>query len=71
MTQFAMGGGMQEYTTHFIKKALFDPPIGKVYSAPEYSDADLDWADKQNLNKKRPMYPSTGYNSSATNIYCP
>jgi|688.fasta_scaffold174523_1 muramoyltetrapeptide carboxypeptidase LdcA involved in peptidoglycan recycling len=61
MTQFAMGGGMQEYTIHAIRKALFDPPIGKIYSAPEYSDVDLDWADKQNLNKKRPMYPSNGW----------
>lgn len=61
MTQFAMGGGMQEYTTHSIEKALFNPQIGAVYPAPEYSDADLDWADKQNLSKKRPMYPSQGW----------
>lgn len=61
MTQFAMGGGMQEYTINSMKKAIFDPPIGQVYAATEYSDADLDWADKQNLNKKRPMYPSKGW----------
>ncbi len=61
MTQFAMGGGMQEYTIQFIKKALFDPFIGKVFSAPEYSDADLDWADEKNLEKKRPSYPSSGW----------
>lgn len=61
MTQFAMGGGMQEYTAHWIKKALFNPLIGIVYSALEYSDADLDWADKQNLSKKRPTYPSQGW----------
>lgn len=58
MTQFAMGGGMQEYTINGIKKALFNPPIGKIFAAPEWSDADLDWGDPQNLNKKRPMYPS-------------
>lgn len=61
MTQFAMGGGMQEYTINWIKKALFSPPIGEVFSAPEWSDADLDWGDPQNLNKKRPMYPSEGW----------
>jgi muramoyltetrapeptide carboxypeptidase LdcA involved in peptidoglycan recycling len=61
MTQFAMGGGMQDYTINSMKKALFDPPIGKVYPAPEYSDADLDWADKENLSKKRPMYQSDGW----------
>lgn len=61
MTQFAMAGGMHEYTIHAIKKALFGPSIGEVHAAPEWSDADLDWADPQNLNKKRPMYASTGW----------
>jgi muramoyltetrapeptide carboxypeptidase LdcA involved in peptidoglycan recycling len=61
MTQFAMGGGMQEYTINSIKKAIFSPSIGQINAAPEYSDADLDWADKQNLSKKRPMSSSTGW----------
>jgi muramoyltetrapeptide carboxypeptidase LdcA involved in peptidoglycan recycling len=61
MTQFAMGGGMQEYTINSIKKALFNPPIGLVSAASDYSDEDLDWADKQNLNKKRRMYASQGW----------
>lgn len=61
MTQFAMGGGMQEYTIRSIKKALFERPIGQVFPAPEYSDADLDWADKENLSKKRPLYKSEGW----------
>lgn len=55
MTQFAMGGGMQEYTISSIKKALFDPSIGEISAASEWSDADLDWADHQNLDRKRPM----------------
>jgi muramoyltetrapeptide carboxypeptidase LdcA involved in peptidoglycan recycling len=61
MTQFAMGGGMQDYTINSIKKALIEPPIGHVSTASEYSDADIDWADESNLNKKRPMYPSEGW----------
>ncbi|MBS0625176.1 MAG: LD-carboxypeptidase [Verrucomicrobia bacterium] len=61
MTQFAMGGGMQEYTVNSIRKAIFEPFIGQVFAASEYSDADLDWGDKQNLSKKRPMYPSQGW----------
>lgn len=61
MTQFAMGGGMQEYTVQSIKKALFHPPIGKVSPSQQYSDADLDWADRGNLHKERPMYASTGW----------
>jgi muramoyltetrapeptide carboxypeptidase LdcA involved in peptidoglycan recycling len=62
MTQFAMGGGMHEYTIDSIRRAIFTARIGEVAPAPEYSDADLDWADKQNLDKKRPMYPSQGWN---------
>ncbi|HEV8052852.1 MAG TPA: S66 peptidase family protein [Parachlamydiaceae bacterium] len=58
MTQFAMGGGMQDYTIDSIRRAIFTPPIGQITAAPEYSDADLDWADKQNLDRKRPMYLS-------------
>ncbi len=30
-------------------------------AAPEYSDVDLDWADKNNLSKKRPIYPCRGW----------
>jgi len=61
MTQFAMGGGMQQYTIHSIRKALFDSHIGEVQPALEYSDADLDWGEKANLSKKRPMYPCSGW----------
>lgn len=61
MTQFAMGDGMQEYTMQSIVKALFHPPLGKVFPSSEYSDADLDWADKNNLSQKRPMYPNEGW----------
>lgn len=61
MTQFAMGGGMHEYTINSLKKTLFGPSIGEVHPAPEWSDADLDWADPQNLTKKRPMYKSEGW----------
>lgn len=61
MTQFAMGGGMHDYTINWIKKALFSTPIGEIYAAPEWSDVDLDWGDPQNLSKKRPMYPSEGW----------
>ena len=61
MTQFAMGGGMDPYTMDSIQKALFHPPVGNVHAAKEYSDADLDWANRENLHKKRPLYPSSGW----------
>lgn len=61
MTQFAMGGSMQEYTIQSIKKTFFHPSMGKVQPSPQYSDADLDWSDQDNLSKNRPMYPSEGW----------
>jgi len=61
MTQFAMGGGMQDYTIDSIVRAVFDPPIGQIAAAVEYSDVDLDWADKENLDKPRLLYPSEGW----------
>lgn len=61
MTQFAMGGGMHDYTVNSIRRALFSPQIGQINAASEYSDADLDWAIRKNLEKKHPMYPSHGW----------
>jgi len=61
MTQFAMGGGMHEYTIDSIKSTLFNPPIGQITASVEYSDVDLDWAEEENLDRKRPMYPSQGW----------
>lgn len=61
MTQFAMGGGMHEYTANAIDKALFASSIGEVQAASEWSDADLDWANPENLSIKRPAYPSNGW----------
>lgn len=61
MTQFAMGGGMHDYTIESLRNALFQLPVGEVTPPPFYSDADLDWADKSNLTKKRPHYPNPGW----------
>ncbi len=61
MTQFAMGGGMQNYTIDSIRKNIFNPPVGSITAASAYSDADLDWDDKQNLDRKPLMYPSQGW----------
>jgi muramoyltetrapeptide carboxypeptidase LdcA involved in peptidoglycan recycling len=61
MTQFAMGGGMHDYTVDAIQKALFSPSVGEVHAAPAWTDVDLEWADRQNLNIKRPMTGSEGW----------
>lgn len=61
MNQFAMGGEMDEYTIHSIRKALFNPTISELHASTEWSDADLDWSDRQNLSRKRPRYDSEGW----------
>jgi muramoyltetrapeptide carboxypeptidase LdcA involved in peptidoglycan recycling len=61
MSQFAYPGEIQAYTSHSITKALFRPSLGLIQPAHEYTDADLDWSDKQNLNKAKTMYPSEGW----------
>src|SRR5579872_1575196 len=61
MSQFAYPGEMQAYTRDSITKALFNASIGSIQSALEYTDADLDWSDKQNLTKTKTMYPCEGW----------
>ena len=61
MIQFAMGGGMHDYTKKFITNALFEDSIGEIYAAPDWSDVDLEWADKKNLEIKKPLFKSEGW----------
>lgn len=61
MSQFAMGGGIHDYTMQSIKKAVFETIIGQVNAASEYTDVDLDWAEKKNVAIKRPMIPNGGW----------
>lgn len=61
MTQFAMGGEMDPYTIESLQKGLFSPTIGHVTACNVWSDIDLDWANRENLSKKRGRYPSTGW----------
>jgi muramoyltetrapeptide carboxypeptidase LdcA involved in peptidoglycan recycling len=61
MNQFARGKEMDPYTIEYLKKALFDLSIGHIHAAPYWSDADLNWADSQNLSKKRPQQTGEGW----------
>ncbi len=58
MSQLAMQGGMHEYTKNYLRKVLFEPKIGEIVNSPEWTDFDLDWADKASLTKIRPMEKS-------------
>lgn len=61
MNQFAMQGQMQDFTVHYLKKALFDTQIGEIHASTEWTDYDLNWDDPHNLTKTRPLYPSEGW----------
>ncbi len=61
MSQLAMQGCMHEYTKKYVKKVLFELSIGQIDNSPEWTDFDLDWADKTNLTKTRPMEKSPGW----------
>lgn len=60
-TQFAMQGGMDEFTIEYIKHALFDEGEFELRSSPIYNDQGLTWNDPENLNKKREYWPNDGW----------
>ena len=61
LSTFGMQHSMHDYTIDYIHKALFERSIGEIYPATEWTDADLDWAEPQNLLKERPMYKGNGW----------
>jgi muramoyltetrapeptide carboxypeptidase LdcA involved in peptidoglycan recycling len=60
MNQFGMSVAMFDLTVEFIRHALFDSGEFEITAASQYSDEDLDWADKSNLQKPRRMEPNGG-----------
>lgn len=61
MCQFAMQNEMHAYTVDYLKRVLFHGKIGQVKPSSDYTDADLEWSNPSNLTKKRPLYPSEGW----------
>lgn len=61
MSQLAMQGGMHDYTKDSMKRAVFDHAIGEVFDSPIWTDVDLDWSQKENLTKVRPLEKSPGW----------
>lgn len=61
MSQLAMQHEMHEFTKKYIQRALFDSTIGEISNSSQWTDNDLDWADKTNLTKIRPMEKSPGW----------
>lgn len=71
-TQFAEQGKIHEYTLKYLKLALFEEGEVELEASKEYNDVDLDWNNKENLNKKRAYEPNEGWvwdgNKSAKGI---
>jgi muramoyltetrapeptide carboxypeptidase LdcA involved in peptidoglycan recycling len=51
MTDLAAAGGVFDYTAEHVRRALFEPAVGTVQPAAEYSDHDRDWNDPDALEK--------------------
>lgn len=61
MTQFAMQGEMHNITVEFLKHALFDEGEFELRSSDLYNDEELNWSEKENLNKTRRMEKNSGW----------
>lgn len=60
-TQYAMQGEMDEYTTQYIKHALFDEGKFELIASDAYNDQGLDWNDTSLLTTKRQHWPNEGH----------
>lgn len=60
MTQFAMQGKMDAITTDSLKLALFEKRNVEIAIAENYTEEDLDWSVKENLNKTRKQEKNDG-----------
>jgi len=61
LTEFAMQGSMHEYTVEYLERALFEESLGELHPADEFTDHDLDWADPDNLERRREHEPNPGW----------
>lgn len=58
MTQFAMQPTMFEMTTDSLRHALFDKGWHTLNPSSEFTDIELEWADKDNLYRQRTVEPN-------------
>ncbi|WP_290815391.1 S66 peptidase family protein [Halovivax sp.] len=61
MTEFAMQGSMYDYTVEYARRALFEERLGEIEPAEFFSDHDLEWADPDNLDRRRETESSGGW----------
>lgn len=60
-TQFAMQGAMDDFTVHYLRKALFDGGPVELRSSEEFNDVGLNWDDPANMSKRRAYEPNEGW----------
>ncbi|ELZ11014.1 peptidase U61 LD-carboxypeptidase A [Halovivax asiaticus JCM 14624] len=61
MTEFAMQGAMFDHTVEYTRRALFEETIGEIGPAETFSDHDLNWADPENLDRRRETEDADGW----------
>lgn len=61
MTQYAMQKEMHQITIDSLNKALFTNEEYRLPVSKEFTDIDLEWGDKSNLNKNRQMEKNDGW----------
>lgn len=59
--QFAEQGKMNDYTTRYLKLALFEEGEVEIEASKEYNDMGLDWNDPGNLTKQRIYEPNESW----------
>ncbi|WP_227375832.1 S66 family peptidase [Haladaptatus halobius] len=60
-TEFAMQGAMHDYTVEHLRRAIFEESFGELRPAERFTDEDLDWADPDDLDRRREMEPNPGW----------
>jgi muramoyltetrapeptide carboxypeptidase LdcA involved in peptidoglycan recycling len=60
-TQYAMQGEMDEYTVRYLRHALFDEGEQELVASETFNDMGLDWANPENLHKRRIHEPNEGW----------
>jgi len=60
-TEFAMQKKMDDFTVHYLKKALFEEGPQELQASPIFKDLGLDWNDPTNLNKERSCEKNEGW----------
>lgn len=61
LTQFAMQGEMDDFTVHYLKKALFEGGEVQLHAAECFNDVALNWDDPANISKRRTYEPNEGW----------